>query len=60
MDNQYKNQEHSSDHSEKSTKFKKWLKRVGIGGLVFFTVKGLIWLLIFYFGADALNACLAK
>lgn len=26
----------------------KWLKRIGIGGFLFFLVKGLIWLVIFY------------
>ncbi len=26
--------------------FKKWFKRVGVAGLIFFTVKGLIWLVV--------------
>ncbi|MDY3350984.1 hypothetical protein PG357_03180 [Riemerella anatipestifer] len=39
------------------SKFKKWLKRVGWGGLIFFTVKGVVWLAVFYFGADALKGC---
>ena len=43
-----------------SSKFKLWFKRVGIGGLIFFTVKGLVWLAIFYFGADALEGCINK
>ncbi|WP_168186910.1 hypothetical protein [Elizabethkingia sp. JS20170427COW] len=39
------------------SKFMKWFKRVGWAGLIFFTVKGLVWLAIFYFGADALQSC---
>jgi len=42
---------------ENQSKFKKWFKRVGWAGLIFFTVKGLIWLVVFYFGADALKGC---
>lgn len=45
---------------EHNSKFKKWFKRVGVGGLIFFTVKGLVWLVIFYFGADALEGCISK
>ncbi|QQV03936.1 MULTISPECIES: histidine kinase [Chryseobacterium] len=43
---------------EKESKFKKWFKRVGWAGLAFFTIKGLVWLVIFYFGADSLKSCL--
>ncbi len=28
----------------------RWLKRIGVGGFIFFTVKGLIWLAVFYGG----------
>lgn len=28
---------------------KKWLKRIGVGGIIFFTVKGTITTLLFYF-----------
>jgi hypothetical protein len=28
-----------------------WLKRIGIGGFLFFLIKGLIWLAIFYYAA---------
>lgn len=48
------------EQSRNESKFKLWLKRVGVGGLIFFTVKGLVWLAIFYFGADALEGCAAK
>ncbi len=41
-------------------RWKQWLKRVGIGGLIFFTVKGFVWLAIFYFGADMLEGCASK
>ncbi|HIC8925237.1 hypothetical protein [Elizabethkingia ursingii] len=42
---------------ENQSKLKKWFKRVGWAGLIFFTVKGLVWLVVFYFGADALKGC---
>lgn len=42
------------------SKFKKWFKRVGWAGLAFFTIKGFVWLAIFYFGADALEGCAEK
>ncbi len=42
---------------DNNSKLKKWFKRVGWAGLAFFTIKGLVWLVIFYFGADALSSC---
>lgn len=33
---------------------KKWIKRVGVAGFLFFFIKGLIWLVIFYFGGKGL------
>jgi hypothetical protein len=44
----------------KNSKFKKWFKRVGIGGLIFFTVKGIAWLFVFYYGAELFQDCSAK
>ena len=41
------NQNQNIDQKEES-KFKIWLKRVGIGGLIFFTVKGIVWLFIIF------------
>lgn len=52
--------ENPSKKSTDQSKFKLLLKRVGVGGLLFFTVKGLVWLAIFYFGADALEGCATK
>lgn len=46
-----------NQNPENQTKFKKWLKRVGWAGLAFFTIKGLIWLVVIYFGADMLGGC---
>lgn len=46
--------------SEDSSKFRRWIKRAGWAGVAFFTIKGLVWLAIFYFGADALEGCMAK
>lgn len=43
--------------NQPKSKFKKWFKRVGWAGLAFFTIKGLVWLAIFYFGADAVKGC---
>ena len=43
---------------EKPNLWKKWLKRFGIGGLIFFTVKGCITLSIILFGGSWLfNGC---
>jgi hypothetical protein len=40
----------SSNPNEKKPKgFKKWLKRIGVGGIIFFTVKGTITTLLIYF-----------
>ncbi len=30
-----------------SSKFKLWLKRVGVAGFLFFLIKGLVWVAIF-------------
>ncbi len=49
--------ENSQDNNNNS-KFMKWFKRVGWAGFAFFTIKGLIWLVIFYFGADTLQSCI--
>ena len=32
----------------KESKFKKWLKRFGVGAFLFFFIKGLVWLAIFF------------
>ncbi len=37
------------DQTTKGNKFKLWLKRVGVAGFMFFLIKGLIWLGIFFF-----------
>ncbi len=29
-------------------KFKLWLKRVGVGGFLFFLIKGLVWCYVLY------------
>ena len=44
----------------KNSKIKMWFKRVGIGGLVFFTMKGIGWLFVFYFGAEFFQDCSGK
>jgi len=34
--------------------FQRWLKRIGVFGFLFFLIKGIGWLFVFYFGGDAL------
>ncbi|MGZ5188181.1 MAG: hypothetical protein ACXWVZ_01740 [Kaistella sp.] len=43
-----------------NSKMKLWFKRVGIGGLIFFTLKGIAWLFVFYFGAELFQDCSGK
>ncbi len=37
--------------SDKKAAISKWLKRIGIWGFLFFLIKGLIWLAVFYWGS---------
>lgn len=37
------------------SKFKMWLKRVGVAGFLFFLIKGLIWLGILLFAKDVIT-----
>lgn len=42
--------------SETITKTKpksKWLKRLGIGAFAFFFIKGIVWLVVFFFAAKS-------
>jgi hypothetical protein len=41
---------------QKPSKFKQWLKRLGVAGFLFFLIKGIVWLFIFY-GAFQLTSC---
>lgn len=52
--------ENQNTDQTQNSKFKKWFKRVGIGGLIFFTLKGIAWLFVFYFGFDMLDSCSSK
>ncbi|MGV8916052.1 MAG: hypothetical protein ACOH1X_11455 [Kaistella sp.] len=52
--------ENQDPTENKNSKMKTWFKRVGIGGLIFFTVKGIAWLFVFYFGAEFLQDCAGK
>jgi len=36
-------------NAEKVEKLKKWIKKVGFWGFLFFLVKGLVWLAVGYF-----------
>ncbi|ACU07491.1 hypothetical protein FIC_01041 [Flavobacteriaceae bacterium 3519-10] len=46
--------------TDRKSKMKMWFKRVGIGGLIFFTVKGIAWLFVFYYGAEIFRNCAPK
>lgn len=37
-------------HPKPGTPKKSWLKRIGVLGFLFFLIKGIIWLFVFYFG----------
>jgi hypothetical protein len=37
------------------SKFKVWMKRVGVVGFLFFLLKGLVWIAVFVFGAEAIK-----
>ena len=52
--------ENQQPENNNNSKFKTWFKRVGIGGLIFFTVKGFAWLFVFYFGAEIFQDCSGK
>ncbi len=38
-------------------KFKNWIKKIGIAGFLFFLVKGLVWLFIFYGLGTGIKGC---
>lgn len=52
--------ENLQPENNQDSKWKKWFKRVGIGGLIFFTLKGIAWLFVFYFGAEMFQDCAGK
>lgn len=54
------NMENQEPNNNGSSKMKLWFKRVGIGGLIFFTLKGIVWLFLFYFGAEMFQECAGK
>lgn len=39
------------------SKLKKWLKRIGLAGFLFFLIKGLIWLAVFMGAGTLLKEC---
>jgi len=42
---------------EEVSKFKTWIKRLGIAGFMFFLLKGIGWLIFMYFGATIFKGC---
>jgi hypothetical protein len=43
-------------HPKKEDKVRRWFKKIGIAGFLFFLIKGIVWLIIFY-GAATLVSC---
>jgi hypothetical protein len=41
-------------HGERN-KMMRWLKRLGVAGFLFFLIKGLVWIAVFVFGAEAIR-----
>lgn len=39
-----------------ASKWKTYLKKLGVAGFLFFFIKGLVWIAIFAFGAKGCNA----
>ncbi len=37
----------TEENSKKGGKFMTWLKRIGVAGFIFFTLKGIVWIFIF-------------
>jgi hypothetical protein len=33
----------------------RWVKRLGVAGFLFFLIKGLVWIAVFVFGAEAIR-----
>lgn len=52
--------ENQIPENKNNSKMKAWFKRVGIAGLIFFTLKGITWLFVFYFGAEMFQECSGK
>ena len=44
------------DQPDKKPGFKPWLKKIGLAGVLFFLIKGLVWLAIF-FGIGSFIEC---
>jgi hypothetical protein len=36
----------ASEENNQENKWKKWLKRLGVAGFLFFLIKGLLWLIV--------------
>jgi hypothetical protein len=48
--------ESQEERKEGDSKLKAWLKKLGVAGFLFFLIKGIIWLLVF-FGLFELVSC---
>jgi hypothetical protein len=42
-------------NSSKQKPKRTWLKRIGWAGFLFFLIKGLIWLIVIYFGVELIG-----
>lgn len=56
--NQHNQQPNDTEHSTDKKSWMQWLKRLGVLGFLFFLIKGLVWLAIFFFaGSKVLEGC---
>ncbi len=46
----------NSQEDKNENKLKRWFKRIGLAGFLFFLIKGIVWLFIFY-GAANIVSC---
>ena len=44
------NTEQDKNNLKSGAPKKNWLKRLGVLGFLFFLIKGMVWLFVFYFG----------
>lgn len=49
-------QNKNENEGKKKSKLQEYLKRFGIGAFLFFTLKGIVWLFVFFFAAKSCTA----
>lgn len=51
--------EQKENQEQKNSKWKNYLKKAGFAGFMFFLIKGLIWIVIFIFGAKGCSSLMS-